>query len=395
MENFVFKLPTKIIFGKGEFNKLGTEASKLGKKALIVTGKHFAKQTGLLDNAIEQLKTNNVDFVTFSEIEPNPESETIDKGAEVARKENIDILIAIGGGSVLDASKAISLVAKTGIPIWEYCKRTTKIKMPDKIYPILTAVTFAATGSEADGNAVITNTKTREKRGIFGEALFPAVSIVDPLLTLSVPKRATVDGVVDMFVHILESYLSSKSHAPVSDRISEALMKEAMKSGEIVFNDLRNLEARESLSWISTLALSGFPSAGRRGPFPIHRLGHPLSGVYGIAHGRTLACILPSFLIHTKEMHKERISLLGKAIFSTDSPTKTIERIVHWLKKIEAFESLKNLGMRAEDIDRLIDMAISDEGGTDSIHGREEISRALIKEIYETAFNYKDLFRKA
>jgi alcohol dehydrogenase YqhD (iron-dependent ADH family) len=198
-----------------------------------------------------------------------------------------------------------------------------------------------------------------------------------------------------MITHIFESYLSSHADAPVSDRISEVLIKEAMKQGEVVFNDLENIRARESLSWISTLALSGFPSAGRRGPFPMHRLEHPISGVYGIAHGRGLAALMPAFLYHTKDMHADRLKLFGKNVLSTDSPQKTIERIVHWMKKVEAFVSLKELGVKYEDLGKLTDMAISDDGGTNSIRAREPISREKILEIYKTAYNYKDLFRKA
>lgn len=394
MDNFVFNLPTRIIFGKGEFGKFGIEAKKIGKKALLVTGKRYAKSSGILETSLKMLKENGIDVVIFSEIEPNPEDKTINKGGIIAREEKVDLIIAVGGGSVLDAAKAISLVAKTGTPIWEYCERPPKAKMPEQIIPILAAVTVAATGSEADGNSVVVNSETREKRGIFGLALFPKVSIVDPLLTLSIPKEQTINGVIDIFVHILESYLTSRSYAPVSDRISEAMMKETIKQGEIVYNDLKNIDARESLSWLSTLALSGFPNAGRNGPFPVHRLGHPISGIYGIAHGRTLACILPSYLLVCRGVLEERLSLLGKALFSTQSPLKTIERLVHWLKNIDAFHSLKEYGIKKEDIKNFVEMAISDDGGQDSIKGREPIKQETMKQIYETAYNYKDIFRK-
>ncbi len=394
MDNFIFKLPTKIIFGKGEFSKLGEEAKKIGKKALLITGRHFAKSSGLLDKTEKMLNENGVEFVEFCKVEPNPESKTVNEGGKLAKETGVDFLIALGGGSVVDAAKGISVVATTGRNIWDYCEKPPKAKVPEKTIPILAVITVAATGSEADAGGVITNSETRNKRAIFGDALFPRTSIVDPLLTLTVPKKQTIDGVIDMITHIFESYLSSKADAPVSDRVSEGLIKEAMKQGEIVFNDLKNISARESLSWISTLALSGFPSAGRRGPFPMHRLEHPISGVYGIAHGRGLAALMPAFLYHTKEMHKDRLKIFGKNVLSTDSSTKTIERIVHWMKKVDAFVSLKELGVKYEDIEKLADMAISDEGQKDFINAREPLSREKIIEIYKTAYNYKDLFRK-
>ncbi|MGB9695600.1 MAG: alcohol dehydrogenase, partial [Caldisericaceae bacterium] len=210
-----------------------------------------------------------------------------------------------------------------------------------------------------------------------------------------IPKKQTIDGVVDMFTHIFESYLSSKASSPVSDRISEGLLRETIKQGEVVANDLKNIEARESLSWISTLALSGLPNAGRRGPHPMHRLEHPLSGVYGIAHGRGLAAIMPAFLHETTGMHSDRLKTFGQAIFSTDSPTKTVERIVHWMKNIEAFTSLKELGVKKDSFEKLALMAIADDGGKGIVNAREPLSIETIVRIYNTAFDYKDLFRKA
>ena len=395
MDNFIFKLPTKIVFGKGEFEKLGEEAKQIGKKALIVTGKHFAKSSGLLDKAQKMLKENGVEFAEFSEIEPNPESDTVDKGGELARKENVDFIVAIGGGSVIDASKGIATVTVTKHPVWDYCERPPKANVPDNALPILAVITVAATGSEADAGEVITNSKTRSKRSLWGENLFPKTSIVDPLLTLSMSKKQTIDGVIDMIIHILESYLSSHALSPISDRVSESLIKEAMKQGEIVINDLQNIDARESLSWISTLALSGFPTAGRRGPMPMHTLEHPISGLYKISHGRGLTALLPSFLYHTKEMHSDRLKLLGKSIYSTDSPTKTIERLVHWMKKVDAFTTLKELGIRKESIEKFTSMAIEDANANGIVQAREPLTKEKIMQIYETACNYKDLFRKA
>ena len=341
------------------------------------------------------LKENGIEFIEFCSIEPNPESDTINKGGAIAREEKVDFLIGLGGGSVLDATKAISIVAVTEKPIWGYCEKPPKEKVPNKTLPILAVITVAATGSEADAGGVITNSETRNKRGIFGKALFPTASIIDPLLTLTIPQKQTIDGVVDMITHIFESYLSSNADAPVSDRVSEALIKEAMKQGEVVFKDTKNIEARESLSWISTLALSGFPSAGRRGPFPMHRMEHPISGIYHIAHGRGLAALMPAFLYHTKEIHRDRLKIFGKNVLSTDSPTKATERIVHWMKKINAFVSLKDLGVKREMLEKLADMAIADEGRDDkTIMARKPLTKKEILEIYNTAFNYEDLFRK-
>ncbi len=395
MDSFIFNLPTKIVFGKGEFSKLGEEAKKIGKKALLVTGKHFAKKSGLLEKAIKMLSDNGVEYVIFSEVGPNPESNTVDMGGKIAQENGVDFIIGIGGGSVIDASKGIAAVVVSGKPVWTYYERPPKEKVSYNALPILAVVTVAATGTEANPTAVITNSTTREKRGMGAYPLYPKVSIVDPLLTLSTPSAQTAEGVIDMFIHVLESYLSSRASAPISDRISEGLMKEAMKQGLLAFNDPSKIECRESLSWISTLALSGLPDAGRKGPFPIHALEHPISGIYpDISHGRGLAAIFPSYLYNTKDILSERLKLLGKELFSTDSPLKAIERIIHWMKNMDLYCSLKNLGVKREDLSRFADMAIADNGGKGIVYAREPLNKDTIMRIYETAFDYKDLFKK-
>jgi len=394
LDNFILEIPTKVVFGKGEFKHLGEHAKTLGKKALVVTGRRFAKGSGLLDKALKQLESNGIEYVVFSEIEPNPESDTVDKGGSIARENKVDFIIAIGGGSVIDAAKIIKVVAVTNKPAWDYFERPPKHEIPTNTLPLLAVVTVAATGSELDTAAVITNSKTRDKRGIFHKELFPNISIIDPLLTLSIPKKQTVDGVVDMFTHIFESYLSSNAYGPVSDRISEGLLKECMKQGEIVFNDLTNVEAREAISWISTLALSGIPNAGRRGPHPMHRLEHPLSGIFGISHGRGLSAIMPAYLIYTFEMHKDRLELFSQNVFNKKDAKNAIIEIVNWLKKLEALNGLKDLGVKKESFEALIESALRDDNNPDFIRAKKPLYKKDMLAIYELAFDYSNIDEK-
>ncbi|MGB9769552.1 MULTISPECIES: iron-containing alcohol dehydrogenase [Caldisericum] len=394
MDNFVLHIPTKVVFGKGEFSSLGKHAKELGKVALVVTGRRFAKESGLLDKAIKQLDEVGIKYVVYSEIEPNPESKTVDKGGEIARKENVDFIIAIGGGSVIDAAKIIKVIAKTGKPSWDYFERPPKETIKGNTLPLLTVVTFAATGSELDNAAVITNSETRDKRGLFNPELFPAISIIDPLLTLSIPKHATIDGVIDMFTHIFESYLSSNAYAPVSDRISEGLLKECINQGEVVFNDPQNIDAREALSWIAALALSGIPNAGRRGPHPMHRLEHPISGIYGVSHGRGLSAIMPAYLIYTYDLHKDRLALFGEMIFRTNNPRETILRIVEWLKRIDALNGLKDLGIKKESFEAFVSSALRDDGNPDFIRAKRPLYKDEIMKIYEIAYDYSEIEKK-
>ena len=390
MDNFVLHIKTKVVFGKGEFSNLSKYAKTLGKKALVVTGKRFAKESGLLDKALKQLEDSGIESVVFSEVEPNPESDTVDRGGKLARENHVDFVIALGGGSVIDAAKMIKVVAVTEKPCWDYFERPPKATIDKQKLPLLTVVTVAATGSEIDSSCVVTNTATRDKRNISIDDLYPDISIVDPLLTLSTPKKQTVDGVVDMFTHILESYLSSKATAPVSDRISEALLKECMKQGRIVINDLQNIEARENISWISSLALSGIPTAGRGGPFTMHTLENPLSGIFHITHGRGLSAIMPAFLVYTYDIYKDRLESFGEMVFGKKDAKNTILEIVHWLKDVEAFNGLKDLGVDRSYFNTFAETDIRDNGNPDFIFAKRPLYKDEIIKIYELAYDYTD-----
>ncbi len=394
MDNFVLHIKTKVVFGKGEFDHLSQYAKTLGKKALVVTGKRFAKESGLLDKALKQLEDSGIEAVVFSEVEPNPESDTVDRGGKLARENHADFVIAIGGGSVIDAAKMIKVVAVTERPCWDYFERPPKAIIDKPTLPLLTAVTVAATGSELDNGAVIVNTQTRDKRGFFDNNIYPSISIVDPLLTLSTPKKQTADGVVDMFIHIFESYLSSKANAPVSDRISEALLKECMKQGRIVINDLQNVEARENLSWISSLALSGIPNAGRKGPHTMHRLEHPLSGQFHISHGRGLSAIMPAYLVYTYDIYKDRLETFGEMVFGKKDAKNTIFEINNWLKELEAFNGLKDLGVDKNSFTALAEAAIREDGSPNFVNAKRPLYKDEVIKIYELAYDYTNFEEK-
>jgi len=367
---FDFKLPTRIYFGAGRINEIGELLKPVGKKALIVTGKSSMKRLGVLDKAVELLKKANIDSVVFEGIEPNPRHSTCDKAAGIARDSGCDFVIGLGGGSSMDAAKGIAVTAKTGFSVWEYVYRGpdfTQRKVEEAL-PIVCIPTIAATGSEADSGGVISNWETHEKTGIFGQPLFPTVSIVDPELTITCPEEYTIDGGVDIIAHVIETYFTGTSEAYLQDRFSESVIKTVIRYLPRAVKDGADIEARSHLSWCSTLALSGLINSGRGGGFPLHALEHAVSAHYDISHGRGLALLLPALMDFTEPARPEKFIEMGKNIFGfhydeediRQSARAGIDGMKGWLATIGRLLTFTELGIddskfetMADDLERL------------------------------------------
>jgi alcohol dehydrogenase YqhD (iron-dependent ADH family) len=355
MHNFEFILPTKIIFGGGEINRVGKEAEKLGRKPLLVTGKTSMRKLGILDRVIFLLKEEGLEVVLYDKIEPNPRVATIDEAGELAKSKKCDFVIGLGGGSPMDAAKAIAARACVDDTIWNYIYHGEgqTFKRVEKALPIMTLPTIAATGSEADNGGVITNWETHEKAVIGSPHLFPKISIVDPELTVSVPPDITSDGAVDIICHVIESYFTATSPAPLQDRLSEGIIKTVMGSLEKALSDPENIEARSNLSWCSSLALSGFVNSGRGGAMPMHAIQHAISGHYDISHGRGLALILPPIMEYTYEHRPEKYAQLAKNVFEIDTiglpiiegAKLGVKAMADWLRSVDMYTTFTSLGI--------------------------------------------------
>jgi len=204
-----FYLPTKLIFGTGSVATLGTEAKELGKRAMIVTGGHSARKTGLLDKVTRDLGNNGLDILIFDEVTPNPRASTVDEGAKMARQKSIDLIIGLGGGSAMDAAKGIKLASAGNKPIWDYYTGVADTKAVGQVIPLMLVPTIAATGSEFDAFAVLTNWENHEKRALLTPQYFPDISIVDPDLTITAPAKLTARGGLDIFLHVAECYITA------------------------------------------------------------------------------------------------------------------------------------------------------------------------------------------
>jgi len=339
-----FYLPTKIIFGVGSFKQLGAEAKELGQKAMLVTGRSSVRRTGVLDRVIQDLKNNGVEALVFDKAVPNPRASTIDEGAGVVRKEGIDLVIGLGGGSAMDTAKGIVLASTGTKPFWDYIG--TDIKVSGPVLPLILVPTTAATGSEANYFASITNWETREKKACITPYIFPRVSIVDPELTLSVPKQETAAGGVDIFCHVVESYITAQEPSSLTDGITEAVMRMAVAFLPKALTRLDDIEARTQLSWASTLACSLFVTlGGGYGQRTLHFISNPLSGYYDVTHGDCLAALLPAWMRYTLPVKPERFRSLGKNVFGEEDGIVATER---WLDKVGMKFRLGDLGIEPE-----------------------------------------------
>ena len=394
MHNFEFVLPTRIIFGSGEIIKLGKEVKKIGRRPLLVTGKKSMRKTGILDKVLENLKQVDTEPVLFEKIEPNPRAKTVDEAGALAREEGCDMIIGLGGGSSMDAAKAIAAVAISKRPIWDHIysgEEQTFIPVR-KALPIVCVPTIAATGSEADSGAVISNGDTNEKAGIFGRPLFPTMSIVDPELTVSCPRDYTLDGGIDIISHVIESYFTGTSIAFLQDRFSESIIRTVMYYLPIAAENPEHLEAREHLSWCSSVALSGLINLGRGGNFPLHALEHAVSGHYDISHGRGLALLLPALMDYTLAARPQKFVEFGLNVFGLEfdeesvehAARHTIEAMIGFLTSIDRYLHFSDLGIGDEKFEQMADDVIRIYSrGKGFLENPRPIDKAGVLEIFE------------
>jgi alcohol dehydrogenase YqhD (iron-dependent ADH family) len=293
MFDFTFYAPTRIHFGKNKIRMLEGELKRYASRVLFVYGKESIKRNGIYDDVILQLEKTTLPYWELSGIESNPLLSHVREGIRLCKKENIDFILAVGGGSVIDTAKAIAAGSVTETEIWDFYKTHTG---PHAALPIGVILTITGSGSEMNGNSVITNQETKEKRSCGSPVLIPLFSILNPEYTFSVNSYYTAAGIIDILSHLLESYLSPIPGAFVQDNIAAALIRSCITSSVIIQNDPRNYIARANLMWTSSLALNGLIGRGKLADWTCHAIEHELSGFYNITHGVGLALLLPHFL---------------------------------------------------------------------------------------------------
>lgn len=319
MKNFNFHTPTKILFGKNKVSEIGPEIKQFGSRVLLVYGGGSVKKIGLYDQVVEQLRNHNLSFVELSGVQPNPRITSVREGVRLCREHKLDFILAMGGGSVIDASKAIAAgVNYQGDP-WDFPMRKARVENP---LPIGTILTLAATGSEMNGNAVITNEETQEKRGMASDLLKPKFSVLDPVYTFSVNRYHTAAGTVDMMSHLFENYFAPGEGTFVQDSIAEAILKTCIKYGPIALDEPENYEARANLLWAGSLALNGLTVTGKlMGDWATHAIEHEVSAIYDLTHGAGLAIIHPVWMKYVlNEKTAPKFARMARNVWNVDDP---------------------------------------------------------------------------
>ena len=331
MNNFEFKNPTKIIFGRDTIKEIAQEIPS-NAKVLLLYGGGSIKKNGIYD----QVKTAlaNVDVTEFGGIPANPEYATLMDALKVIKEEKITYLLAVGGGSVIDGTKFLSAAAVyEGETPWDIL---TKNIRTENGMPFGTVLTLPATGSEMNSGAVITRAETKEKLAMGGPGLFPVFSILDPQVITSIPERQLANGLTDAFTHVLEQYMTYPIGALLQDRFAESILQTLVEVAPTVLKDPTNYQAASNFMWSCTMALNGLIQKGVPGDWAIHMMGHELTALFGIDHARTLAIITPSHYKYNFEAKKEKLAQYGERIWNITEGT-TDDKAYAAIEKTTAF----------------------------------------------------------
>jgi alcohol dehydrogenase YqhD (iron-dependent ADH family) len=364
MQNFVFDNPTRIIFGQGRIARIGNEVRRFGSKVLFVYGQESIKKHGIYDQVISSLNDADLSVVEFPGVKSNPVLSHALKGIERARSENIDVILAVGGGSVIDTAKtiAVGVTAEPDDDIWEFFTFKKKIR---NALPVLTVVTVSASASEMNPTAVMTKEDGAQKFSIVSPLIQPKTSILDPTALFSLSPAYSAYSAVDIITHMLEGYFNnSEPDSPLQDRLVEGIMKTVMESTEVILNDPENYNARANIMWSATLAFNGLTTAGVGFiSLPAHMMEHSLSALYNIAHGAGLSITLPGWMKYAVHTNPAKFARLGREIFAieeTDDLTAAgegIDRLQRWFSSIGSPTSLQEAGIPEDDIDTIAENA--------------------------------------
>lgn len=358
MQDFIFNLPTKIIFGKDKISEIGKHIKKFGPKVFMLYGGGSVKNIGVYDIVIDSLKKEGLDIIEYSGVKSNPILSHTNKGIKIAKEKRVNCILGVGGGSVIDEAKAIAAGFYYKGNVWDFYKGEKNV---NKALPVISILTIPATSSEVNGATVLTNEETRQKFGFFDQHLIPQVSILDPKVTFSIPAEYTAYSAVDVISHMLEGYFTNNAGwIPTQERIIEGLIKTVMETTEIILKNPEDYQGRATFMWAASLSNSGIPSAGLGNwSAPNHMFGHVLGGYYDIAHGASLSIIIPAWMEYKLEEKIKKFSKLARNVFgitkknNKENAKAAIQELKKWFKKIGAPVSFNDAGLPTNELDDL------------------------------------------
>ncbi|WP_282804166.1 iron-containing alcohol dehydrogenase [Clostridium tetani] len=387
MLNFNYSIPTKIFFGKGQIEILGKEIKKYGNKVLVVYGGGSIKKNGVYDEVVNIFKDNNINFWELSGVEPNPRITTVRKGIKMCKENDVDFILAVGGGSSIDCSKVIAAGCYYKKDPWDIVLDSSKI---ENAIPLGTILTLSATGSEMNAGAVITNLETNEKLGTHHPSMAPKFSILDPSYTFTVPKKHTAAGIADIMSHTFENYFSKTKEAYLQNRMAESILKTCIEYGKVAIEEPENYEARANLMWASSLAINGILSYGKETKWSVHPIEHELSAFYDITHGVGLAILTPYWMEYVLDYGTlDNFVEYGVNVWNIDDKqdkyaiaNKAIEKTREYFVSLGIPSTLKEVGIEEE---KLEEMAKADTR-RGAVGGFRPLKEEDVLKIYKLAF---------
>ena len=392
LQDFNICIDTKFVFGKDAQNQIGRELKQMGIHKVLIhhdNGK-FLYDTGLLEQVEKLLEQEGIETLELGGVQPNPRLSLVREGIALAKKEQVDLVLAIGGGSVIDSAKAIGLGAVTDTDVWEFF---TGNAVPERSLPTGVILTCPATGSESSAVTVVNNTDVGMKLLVSNPVVRPAIAFMNPELTYSLPKFLTACGVVDMFSHVCERYFTPDSEIGVIDRMSEGILKTLVEIGPEVLEEPSNYSYRAEIMWIGTIAHNNTVGIGRIQDWATHEIGNELSALYDTPHGATLSIIMGSWMRYIYQKSPERFARYAKEVFGVEwTKENTLEAAYAGILKTE--EYFRSMGMPVsfgdfkvptDEVEKMLDR-IAFRGEDDSIGGIVRLNREDCRRIYEMAF---------
>ena len=388
MENFNFYSPTEFVFGRGRENECGVYVKKYGgSKVLLHYGSGSARRSGLLDRVIASLKAEGVDYVELGGVQPNPHDTLVYKGIEICKREKVDLILAVGGGSVIDSSKAIAMGSCYDGDFWDFY---SKKAVPQAALPVGVVLTLAAAGSEGSGDAVITRQDGLLKRGCTTDLIRPRFSVLNPELTFSLPAWQTACGCTDIMSHTFERYFSPTEDVEVTDRLCEAILMTIIKEAPRVIANPEDYDARANIMWAGMVAHNNIVGAGRIQDWASHKLEHELSALYDCSHGAGLAVIQPAWMEYIMPRCVMRFARYAVRVWGCkmdfEHPEVTaregIDRTRRFFASIGMPVNLQQLGAREEDIPHFVKTLGIGDG---EIGGIVKLNAADVENIYRIA----------
>lgn len=383
MLNFIYKNQTEILFGKGQMSEITSRLPE-NAKVLLLFGGGSIKKNGVYDQAMSALA--DVDVIEFGGVEPNPTYETLMQAVATAKEQNVNFILAVGGGSVIDGAKFVAAAYNFAGEPWDILVKGAEFSNP---LPIGAVLTLPATGSESNGNSVVTKKETSQKRAFSSPSVQPVFAVLDPEYTFSLPERQVSNGVVDAFVHVIEQYLTYPVNAPLQDRFAEGILQTLISEGPKALSEPQNYDVRANVMWSATMALNGLIGQGVPQDWSTHMIGHELTALYNLDHAQTLAIVLPALMHVQKEQKSIKIQQLGERVFGfnyndeAEQIDKSIKAVQDFFEAMAVKTRLADYDLDEQAIDAVVKNLEKNEITTLGEHG--DIDLAKVKQILALA----------